>query len=67
MKKSFQYLDAGVHSVWLFYPEALRAYRYVSNRLEPEVFSEDHEFSEPELLPGFVLKISEIFSWSAGS
>jgi Uma2 family endonuclease len=63
MKKVSQYLEAGVQVVWFFDPETLRAYRYVPNRLEPEVFLEDHEFSEPELLPGFVLKISEIFSW----
>lgn len=62
MKKVCQYLDGGVQSIWLFYPEALRAYHYVSNRLEPEVFTKDHDFSEPELLPGFKLKIAEILN-----
>ena len=65
MKKVFQYLEAGVQVVWLFDTGTLHAYRQTSTsgRLITEVFSEDKEFSEPELLPGFTLKISEIFTW----
>ena len=67
MKKVFQYLDAGVQAVWLLYPDIACAYRYSSNKLEPKVFSKDEDFSEPELLPGFTLNITEIFNWSGNS
>jgi Uma2 family endonuclease len=62
MKKVFQYLEAGAQAVWLLYPDVSLAYRYRPNKLEPEVFSKEHDFSEPELLPGFVLPLAEIFS-----
>jgi Uma2 family endonuclease len=61
MKEVSEYLN-GVQAVWLFYPGIHRAYRYIPNRLQPEVFSQDHDFSEPELLPGFTLKIAEILN-----
>ena len=67
MKKVFQYLDSGVQAVWLFYPDIACAYRYGSNKLEPKIFSKDDDFSEPELLPGFTLNITEIFNWSGNS
>ena len=64
MKKVSEYLKAGVQAVWLFYPNIRRAYPYVPGRLQPEAFSENHDFSEPELLPGFTLKIAEILNES---
>jgi Uma2 family endonuclease len=67
MKKVFQYLDSGVQAVWLLYPDIACGYRYSSNKLEPKIFSQDDDFAEPELLPGFTLKITEIFNWSGNS
>ncbi|MGH9404655.1 MAG: Uma2 family endonuclease [Terriglobia bacterium] len=63
MLKVSQYLEAGVHAVWLIYPKTRLAYRYVSGRLEPEVRRADSgaKFEEPELLPGFSLPLAEIF------
>jgi Uma2 family endonuclease len=61
LKKVSDYLKAGVQAVWLFYPDVRQALRY-SNELSPSLPVVD-EFSEPELLPGFTLKISEISSW----
>ncbi len=61
--KVSQYLAAGTMAVWLFYPKARLAYRYVSGKLEPEVRSADagHTFEEPELLPGISIQLAEIF------
>jgi Uma2 family endonuclease len=59
--KVSQYLQAGAHAVWLFYPNTRLAYRYVSGKLEPEVRSADAggRFEEPDLLPGFSLSLGE--------
>ena len=57
-----QYLTAGASAVWLFYPKTRLAYRYLPERLEPEVRSADagHIFDEGDLLPGFSLPLTEI-------
>lgn len=65
MKKVSEYLKAGVQAVWLFYPGLLYAYRY-TNELT-QYLPVGGEFSEPELLPGFTLKFSEIFGWGVRS
>ena len=61
-----QYLAAGAKAVWLLYPNTKLAYRYVPDKLEPEVRSAaaGHGFEEPELLPGFALPLARIFSAS---
>jgi len=64
MKKVVQYLDAGVRFVWIFYPEIRLAHRYVPGKAVLETFSAADNFTEPELLPGFTLKLEEIFSWA---
>ena len=61
MKKVSEYLKAGVQAVWLFYPGLLCAYRY--NDEQTQCLPSDDEFSESNLLPGFTVKISEIFRW----
>ncbi len=61
MKKVSEYLENGAQAIWLFYPSLLLAYRY--NNSQTRCLAASNEFSEPELLPGVVLKISEIFSW----
>jgi Uma2 family endonuclease len=60
--KVSQYLQAGVQAVWLFYPTTRLDYRYVPGRLDPEVRSAQagERFEEPELLPAFSLRLSEI-------
>lgn len=64
MKKVVQYLDAGVRFVWVFYPELRLAHRYVPGKAVLETFSAADNFTEPELLPGFELPMTEIFSWA---
>jgi Uma2 family endonuclease len=61
--KVSQYLAAGAKAVWLLYPNARLAYRYLPGKLEPEVRSAaaGHTFEEPELLPGFSLPLEQIF------
>jgi Uma2 family endonuclease len=62
MKKVVQYLEAGVRFVWVFYPELGLAHRYVPGKAVLETFSAADNFTEPELLPGFALPLTEIFS-----
>jgi len=59
-----QYLTAGSRAVWLFYPSTRLAYRYIADKLEPEVRSADagHAFEEPEILPGLSIPLAEIFT-----
>jgi Uma2 family endonuclease len=60
--KVSQYLHAGAQAVWLLYPKAGLAYRYVPGKLEPEVrrAADGARFEEPQLLPGFSLPLAEI-------
>jgi Uma2 family endonuclease len=60
--KVSQYVQAGAHAVWLWYPNTRLAYRYVPGKLEPEVRSADagDKFEEPDLLPGFALLLTEL-------
>jgi Uma2 family endonuclease len=60
--KVTQYLAAGTRAVWLLYASTRLAYRYVPNKLEPEVRSADagHTFEEPGMLPGFSIPLAEI-------
>jgi Uma2 family endonuclease len=61
--KVTQYLAAGAHAVWLFYPKTRLAYRYLPGKLEPEVRSADagHTFEEPELLSGLSIPLRDVF------
>jgi len=61
--KVSQYLSSGAKAVWLLYPNAKQAYRYVADRLDPAVRSAaaGHKFEEPELLPGLSLPLAQIF------
>ena len=62
--KVSQYLQAGTHAVWLFYPTARLACRYVAGKRDPEVCSAEAggRFEEPELLKGFSMPLSEILN-----
>ena len=59
-----QYLSAGTKAVWLLYPSARLAYRYVPGKLEPEVRSADagHGFEEPEMLPGLSIPLGDVLT-----
>jgi len=60
--KVSQYLQAGARAVWLLYPKARLAYRYVPGKLEPEVraAAAGERFEEPELLSGFSLPLADV-------
>ena len=64
MQKVADYLHAGVKAVWLMYPKTGLAYRYSPSKREPEVRCADtgDSFTEPDLLPGFSMLLSEIFA-----
>ena len=61
--KVSQYLAAGAKAVWLLYANTRLAYRYLPDKLEPEVRSAaaGHAFEQPELLPGFSLPLEQVF------
>ena len=61
--KVSQYLAAGVKAVWLFYPNTRVAYRYLPDKLDPEVrtAAAGHRFEEAELLTGFTLPLELVF------
>lgn len=60
--KVSQVLEAGASAVWLMYPKARLAYRYVPGKREPEVRSAEagEKFEELALLPGFSLPLAEL-------
>lgn len=55
-----EYLTAGVHEVWIIEPEVNMITIYRS-QTDFTVFSEDDELVSETLLPGFRLKLSELF------
>lgn len=61
--KVTQYLEASAAAVWLMYPKAGLAYRYIPGKREPEVRSAaaGEKFEEPALFPEFSLPLAEIF------
>lgn len=61
--KVLQYLHVGAQAVWLMYPNTRLAYRYLPGNLQPEVRTAEagDKFEEPGLLPGFALRLAEIF------
>lgn len=63
-RKVLQHLQAGACAVWLTYPNARVAYRYVPGRLEPEVRSAPAggKFEEPQILPGLSFPLAVILN-----
>jgi Uma2 family endonuclease len=59
--KAFDYLDAGAREVWVVDPLARRVTVYRS-RTESVVLGADSTLSGGTLLPGFELRLSELFS-----
>jgi hypothetical protein len=64
MLKVFQYLEAGARAEWLIYLNTRLAHRYIPDKREPEVRTADagDKFEEPELVRGFSLPLTQIFS-----
>ena len=59
-RKIQQYLDAGTTAVWLFYPYETRAVVHLQSG-ETRLLAGNDTIEEPDLLPGFALRLAEIF------
>jgi Uma2 family endonuclease len=59
-RKVKQYLAAGCHTVWVIHPERREVYVYRADGTDSELGAEDM-LEAPELLPGFSLKVAELF------
>lgn len=60
-RKLRQYFEAGVKEVWLIDPETKEAEIWTGRRLPERELAGDDEITSP-LLPGFALKLPELFS-----
>jgi Uma2 family endonuclease len=60
-----QYLNAGAKQVWVLYPKARHADVFEENKAT--VLSGDEELKGGDLLPGFSIRVSELFSGSHGT
>jgi Uma2 family endonuclease len=56
-----QYLRSGARAVWVLYPEARLAYIYRPGE-RPEIRELHQALDDPELLPGFSLPLSRVFT-----
>lgn len=60
--KALQYLPAGVQTVWIIWPGRREVDVWRSGSPEPVVtLKSDNQLEDPELLPGFSLRVAEIF------
>ena len=60
--KALQYLAAGVQTVWIIWPGRREVDVWRSGSPEPVVMlKSDNQLEDPELLPGFSLRVAEIF------
>jgi Uma2 family endonuclease len=59
-RKVKQYLAAGCHTVWVIHAERREVYVYRADGTDSELGVED-SLEAPELLPGFSLKVAELF------
>lgn len=60
LRKTQEYLDAGVKLVWIADPEYKTVTAYRKNR-EAEVFAEDAILRDEAVVPGFQAKVSDLF------
>ncbi len=60
MRKVRQYLDAGTHTVWVFYPETRQVHMFESGKKD-RILERDDTLEAPELLPGFSVKVDSLF------
>lgn len=59
--KVVEYFQAGVDRVWVIYPRLKRVYVYTSAK-NPKVLELDDELDGDGFLPGFQLKVADIFA-----
>jgi Uma2 family endonuclease len=59
-RKVKQYLAAACHTVWVIHPERREVYVYRSDGTDSELGVDD-SLEAPDLLPGFSLKVAELF------
>jgi Uma2 family endonuclease len=59
-RKVKQYLAAGCHTVWLVYPKSKKVVVFEASGAERTLRSND-TLDAPELLPGFSVKVAELF------
>ncbi len=60
MQKVFEYFESGSREVWLLFPERKQVHRYTAP-LELEVLNENDLLTGDELLPGFEVRVKELF------
>jgi Uma2 family endonuclease len=60
MRKVKQYLAAGCHTVWIFYPER-KEVQVIDAAGADRLLTTDDTLDVPELLPGFTLQVGELF------
>lgn len=60
MQKVFEYFESGSREVWLLFPERKQVHRYTAP-LELEVLNENDLLTGGELLPGFEVRVKELF------
>ncbi len=59
-EKILEYLAAGTASVWIVYPDTRRVVVHSPNGTS-RTYNEQDELTYPDLLPGFSLRLSELF------
>ena len=60
-RKVKQYLAAGCHTVWVVYPKSKKVVVFEASRAERTLHAGDL-LDAPDLLPGFSVKVSELFA-----
>jgi Uma2 family endonuclease len=60
MRKVKQYLKAGCHIVWVFFPEREEIQVWESGGSD-RIFGISETLEAPELLPGFSVPVAELF------
>ncbi|HEY4364832.1 MAG TPA: Uma2 family endonuclease [Bryobacteraceae bacterium] len=60
MRKVKQYLAAGCHTVWIFYPESKELHVLDATGAD-RLLTIDDTLDAPELLPGFTVRVGELF------
>jgi Uma2 family endonuclease len=60
MRKVKQYLAAGCHTVWIFYPERQEV-QVIDAAGADRLLTAKDTLDVPELLPGFVVRVGELF------
>jgi Uma2 family endonuclease len=59
-RKVKQYLAAGCHTVWVVYPKSKKVVVFEASGAERTLLSDD-TLEAPELLPGFSVKVADLF------